>query len=299
MIALLVVLVAVAAVVFLAWAAIRDLLGQSRDQRHLDRLTAAESTVMEEGWVERGAVERRLLGVGLAVGPATFLVVALVLALAAYLALDRLIPNTPVAALAGAAVAVYVLWIILGALSKRRAKKFEESLTDAVALMIAALKAGENLTQALSSAAEASLGAVRREFREAARRLGLGMTIRRALQPISDGYDSRGTRLFTQTVIAKWQAGGDLVPVLEIVNGVIRERIRLRWKVDRSMAAVRLAAGMVALMPYVFIPYFLWQRPDWIERLQTHPWGPRLFFMALLLQLVGLLWVRRLLRIEI
>ena len=125
------------------------------------------------------------------------------------------------------------------------------------------------------------------------------MNVRRALQRIDLGYDCEGVRLFTRTVIAKWQAGGDLAPVLETVNQVLRERIRIRWRLDSQMSGARLAQMLTALMPYVLIPFFLWQRPDWIDRLRDHPLGPKLFFGAVVVQILGLLWMRRIMRIEL
>ena len=172
-------------------------------------------------------------------------------------------------------------------------------MVDAVALMIGGLKAGQNLTQAFASASEAAVGAVKREFSEVSHRLDLGMDVRRALRRIDQGYDSQGTRLFTRTVVAKWQAGGDIAPVLENVNRVIRERLRIRWQVRSQLSGSRTAIVVIALLPYVLIPLFLWQRPDWIDRLVNHPLGVRLLAAAVLLQILAILWMRRMMRIEL
>jgi Flp pilus assembly protein TadB len=164
--------------------------------------------------------------------------------------------------------------------------------------MVGSLEAGENPTQAFASAAEASRSLVRREFREVARRLTLGMHIRRALRRIIEGYDSEGVRLFTQTLIAKWEVGGDLIPIVESVARVIRERLKVSLHLKSQLAGARISSVMIALIPYALVPFFLWQRPESLERLLDHPLGPTLLTLAVLLQIIGFLWLRRLLRIE-
>jgi tight adherence protein B len=291
--------VAIAVVAALAVAVGRDMLGQLRDRRHLDRLTTGDPDADDGTLVRPGRLERRLRATGLKLDPLTFLAATAVLALLVLLAVQDLMPETPAAALIAAALAAGGVWLAVGWIGKRRARRFEALLGDAVSLMIGALKAGENLTQSFATAAEASIGTVRKEFGEVARRLGIGMTVRRAIRPIAEGYDSRGILLFTQTVIAKAQAGGDLAPVLEAVNHVIRERLRLRWRLERHLAAARLAAVMMSVIPYLLIPFYLWQQPGWLERLFVHPLGQRLVFGAVILQLLSIWWLRRILRVEL
>lgn len=295
--------IAAAVVVALAVAVGRDMLGQVRDRRHIDRLTVDEVDADFDGdevvYVRPSRVERRLRATGLRVDPLTFLSATAVLALLVLLAVQRWMPETPVAALISAAVVAAGVWMGVGWIAKRRARRFEEKLGDAVSLMIGALKAGENITQSFATAAEASIGVIHKEFGDVARRLAIGMTIRRAMRPISDGYDSRGTLLFTQTVIAKSQAGGDLAPVLEAVNRVIRERLRLRWRLERNQGTARLAAILMSAVPYLLIPFYLWQQPDWLERIFVHPMGQRLVFAALMLQLASFWWLRRILKVDL
>ena len=290
-------------VAVLVASSVDDLLRQRRERQHLARLAArgpGDKADLEPPPPPLGQVARHLRAAGLRrVSPLTFAAAAALLALAVAAGLRVAIPDLSYGAAVGGAVAALLFWLSIKFLARRRARAFELKLVDAVSFMISALKAGENLTQAFASAAEASEGRLRREFQEVAYRLSLGMSVRRALRRVDEGYDSEGTRLFTRTVIAKWQVGGDLVPVLETVNRVIRERLRVRWRLHSQLAGARLAVAMVAIFPYALIPFFYWQRPDWIARLRDHPMGPRLLFGAIVLQILGVVWMRRIMRIEI
>ncbi len=287
----------------LTGAAVRDLLRWRRDRMHLKRLAdrGAVGTSDDEAQESpAGLVVRRLRAAGLRrLHPLVYLASSAVLGVLALLGLRRLVSGMPVAAAIGGGLAVYIQWLLVKTWGKRRARRFEAKLADAVGFMVGALTAGENLSQAFASTAETAQGVARKEFKEVAHRLRLGMPIRQALRRMEQGYDCEGTRLFTRTVIAKWQAGGDLAPVLDNVGQVIRERLKIRWRVQSHMAGARVAVGMSAAIPYLLIPFFLWQRPDWIARLRDDPLGPKLLLSAVLVQIVGLLWMRRILRIEL
>ncbi len=282
----------------LAMAIARDVANQVGDRRSLSRLTAEGPAPGEGPESPPGPVERCLRAAGLRVSSLTYLSASALLALLVLLGLQSALPELPLAAMAGAAGAAYVPWTMIKSRGKRRARRFEAGLVDAVGFLVGALKAGENLTQAFASAAEASAGVVRREFGEVADKLRLGMSVRRALKRITEGYTSSGTRLFTQTLIAKQQAGGDLVPVLESINQVLRERLQLRWRVQSHLAGARMAAAAVAVIPYILLPFYFWQQPGWLDKFREHPLGLPLLLGAVTLQFLGVLWMRRLMKIE-
>jgi tight adherence protein B len=283
----------------------RDELRDRRDRKHLDRMgdrleaRRAEREDDEAGRRPLGAVERRLRAAGLPIGGPTFFAGSVLLGALAATGLYALLPTVLVAPVAGGLLAAYLPWLAVGAVARTRAHRFEARLADALGFMVGSLQAGENPLHAFSSAAEASDGAVRREFREVAHRLQAGMDIRRALRRIVEGYDAEGVLLFATTLTAKWRVGGDLVPILESVARVVRERIRVRMRLRSHLAGARVAAVAVALLPYTVIPIFQWQLPQMIDRLVEHPLGPTLVAVAVLLQIVGWLWLVRILRIEL
>lgn len=276
----------------------RTWLRRRQERQHLERLGEEGAAPLEEGPPEPAAGPwKRLSAAGVA--PVVYFGASLLVALLVLLLILEAFPDNLLAAGIATLLAVWIPWSILGSWSRRRARVFEEKLVDAVAFMTSALQAGENPIRALRSSAEAAEGAVAIELRRAVDRLDAGMSIRRALAPMVAGYDSEGCRLFTQTLIAKWTAGGDLAPVLERVNRIMRERLAMRLRLRSELAGARIAAVVIALLPYCLIPFFLWRRPEWFRALTEHPLGLQLLFVALLLQLTGILWLRRIMRTEV
>jgi len=196
-------------------------------------------------------------------------------------------------------LSVYIPWTAVRQFRQWRALKFEEQLVDAVDLMAAALEAGENPNQALVSAADGCEGSVRRQIREVAHRLDLGMSIERALQRIHRKYPVEGVRLFVQSLIAKWYAGGDLAPVLRAIARIMRDRLSIRLRTRSELAGAQASALLLAVLPYVLMITFAFAAPFWLERITAHPSGAALLLLGVLLQLLGFVWLWRVIRVEL
>ena len=279
-------IVALAALAVLASDLGRAWLRGREERRHLERLgEGAEPTGAD--YELPGSMDRQLRAAGLPFGATGYLLISAVLGLFVFLGVVAAFPSSLVAGLLAAGLAAYFPWTLVRAWGRRRARLFEENLVDAVEFIASALQAGENPTQALASAADAAEGAVATELRRTVDHLALGDNIHRALTPMIEGYDSEGTRLFAQTLIAKWPAGGDLASVLRSVNRIIRERLRMRLRLRSELAGARLSGIVVSILPYAVVPVIMWRRPDWIRSLIEHPTGLKLLFIALLLQLLA------------
>jgi Flp pilus assembly protein TadB len=243
-------------------------------------------------------VERYLRTLKLEAEPLLFVAAVFMVSLAVFLVFLELFPDAfAMAGLAGLALVVFA-FSLLKDLSLWRARQFETKLVDAIDLMQASLQAGESPRQALRTTAEASKGLIRTEFEEVLRRLELGLPIERATSRMTGLYDTEGVRLFVQVLVAKWNMGGDLLLMLRSINRVIRDRIKLRLKINSQLSGARYSLFFVALIPYILIPVFLWKEPGWIDTLTSHRLGPTFLLAAILLQVAGFFWMRRILRIE-
>lgn len=246
-----------------------------------------------------GAWERRLRAAGLRGSPAGYLSLAILISGLAALTVGFLVPFTILPALLGGLVCFGILWEVLVWRGRRRAFRFEEQLVDALDLMVAGLTGGQTAEQALASAGEASEEPLRSEFRELLDRLNLGLSPVRALGRMIEFFDSEGVRLFGQTLEVKWEAGGDLARVLRAVADILRERVRQRRELRSQLAGAQWSSIFVAFFPYLVLPVFAALRPHWISSVFQDPLGLQLFFGAVVLQLLGFLWIRRLVRIEL
>lgn len=298
-------LLAAGVAVFAAGELLREARRRRAERDHLDRVvgdgTGGDATggdATEDGERTPDRLTRRLRAAGLQIPGWLFVVAVLLFAVGVGLGLWAALPSIPLAGLLAGILAALVPFSIVEAVAHGRARRFLERLVDAIDVMCAALEGGEPPANALASAAGSAEEPARSELREAHQRLQLGFSLRRSFSRMVERYDSEGVRLITQTMIVKWRAGGDLAPVLRSVNQIARERLRHERELRTHLAGAQASAVLIAILPYLLIPFFLWKRPEWFRELLGTQLGLQLLTVAILLQFVGLLWLRRLMRVR-
>ena len=60
-----------------------------------------------------------------------------------------------------------------------------------------------------------------------------------------------------------------------------------------------MTAVVVVILPYAVAPALAWLQPGWFDTLRRLPLGPVILFSAVMIQLVGALWIWRILRREL
>lgn len=270
------------------------------EREHLDRVAGdatggADATHDDER--TPSPLTRRLRGAGLELPAVVFLIAVALFAAAIAFGVWAVLPRLPLAAVLVGILAAYLPFSLVEAAAHRRARRFLEKFVDAIDVMCAALDGGEPPANALATAAVSAEEPAKGEIREAHSRLQVGFSVRRSFARMVERYDSEGVRLLTQTMIVKWQAGGDLSPVLRAVNQIARERLRHDRELRTHLAGAQASAILIAILPYLLLPFFLWKRPEWFRELTGTQLGLQLLTIAILLQFVGMLWLRRLMRV--
>jgi len=244
------------------------------------------------------STDRKIRAAGIHVPGAFFHAFAVLLAALLALLVTELFEGLIIATAMAFFVALYIIYAIVFEIGRMRSFRFEEKLVDAIDIMSSTLRGTENPRQALATAGQVVPAPVGIELQEIVRRLEAGMDIRRALFRMQANFDSEGVRMFCSTLSAKWATGGDLAPTLASLNRLIRERLRHRMRVRSRLVGAQVSAWMVAISPYFILIALLVFSPEWIERLMRHAMGPTLLFFAICCQIIGFLWLRRMMRVE-
>ena len=260
--------------------------------------SAVEATKSADLPANVGGLQQSLRTLQLDIEPLVVVAGIILIALVVLLTLLDLFPDAVSLALVGSAGSLFLLFSLLTDIARWRTRIFEEGLVEALDLLEAALHSGFNPQDALRAAADSSKGSVKAEFEELSKRLAVGMPMDRAVARMTERYDSHGVRMVTQTLIANSQTGGNLLLLLRAVNVIFREQMKIRVKVRGQLAGARNALLFVAFVPYLIIPAFLWKAPSWLAALKDHPLGPSFLLAAILLQVLGFFWMRRILRTD-
>ena len=184
-------------------------------------------------------------------------------------------------------------------ISNFRARRFEEQLEQAVGIIIGGLRSGLNIQESMGLVSEHTNGAISREFTEVRRKLSLGMPIGLSLSGVVERYYSEGVYLFVCAISAKWMGSNDSIRVFTSVRSLLQDRRKHVMRLQSQLSGSRLAAFFVALMPYGMLAYLYFAQPGWVARLLEEPTGRNLFAAAVAVQIIGLYWVQRQLKIQL
>jgi tight adherence protein B len=197
----------------------------------------------------------------------------------------------------GAGCVLIPLWFV-NFMAKRRVTKFEEQFPEAIDLLSRALKAGHAFITGLSMVAEEMPEPVGTEFRLAYDRQNFGMPLPEALRSLGERVPLLDARFFVTAVLTQREAGGNLSEVLDNLASVIRERFKVKRQVRVITAHARITGWVLALLPPCLGVALTLLSPQHMSLLWTDPTGIKMVVVALILQVVGTLVIRKLVDVE-
>ena len=198
-----------------------------------------------------------------------------------------------VAVLAGCIPMEMLVWM-----RDRRTAKFEELFPEAIDLLSRALRAGHAFTTALGMVAEELPQPIAGEFRLLYDRQNYGLPLPEALRDFAERIPLLDARFFVTAVLTQRESGGNLSEVLDNLASVIRDRFTLKREVKVKSAHGKATGWILAAMPPALAAIFMVTSPDYLGELVGDPAGVRMLIIGIGLQIIGMLVIRRLVRID-
>lgn len=189
-------------------------------------------------------------------------------------------------------------WLIQDLTHKKSISRFENQLADVVDLIVAALRAGSSLADAMMTAAGEVRDPLRSEIEDIVERIRLGEDPNQALTMMQERVPLESFRLFGFTLASHWGGGGSLAPTLSSVGRTIRDRIQLYDRIRSQAMEAQLSVYVVLVISYG-LGYMLY-RSD-VDRASTFlasSVGVGAVSGSLVLQTVGLFWMHSMTKIE-
>lgn len=198
----------------------------------------------------------------------------------------------------GAAAAVmpflYVHWKRV-----KRLRKIGEQLPNALDLISRALRAGHAFPSGLQMVGEEMPEPIAGEFRITHDEVNFGISLQQALQNLSVRVPSTDLRYFVIAVLIQRETGGNLTEVLTNLSFLIRERLKLLMKVQVLSAEGRMSAWILSILPFALAGVINVINPKFMAVLWTDPMGTKMIGAALSMMTVGILWMRKIIRIHV
>ncbi len=178
----------------------------------------------------------------------------------------------------------------------RRLAKLQDQMPPALDTLARSIRAGQTLEQAIALVGDHSPDPLAKEFRWCARQFNMGLGLPAVMRSFVRRLPLYDVRILSTTLIVHRQMGGNVVNVLERLAQVIRDRLNSRRQLRATTAAGRASAVFISLVtPGVFL-YFVFFRPEYSAEMLESTLGQTMLAVAALLEIVGLIWMARLLR---
>jgi tight adherence protein B len=205
----------------------------------------------------------------------------------------------PAVALGGAALGFAIPFLKITHDRKLRFGMLEEQLPDAIDVMKRAMRAGHPFNSALRLVAEDMNDPIAHEFKQTFADINYGNDVRRALLGLLLRVPSMSVMALITAVLVQRETGGNLAEIFEQIARVIRSRFRFARKVRTLSAEGRLSAWVLTLVPIVLFAVIWLTTPEYLPVLIENPTGKKLLAFGVVSGFVGVLWMRKIIRVEV
>ncbi len=213
--------------------------------------------------------------------------------------LSFLLTSSPVVALSVWLAALFLPQAVLRHLRSKRLIRLERQLPDLLLSLAGALRAGVGVQSALKLATQnmpqplaQELGLIQREQR-------MGVSLDQALEHFGERLASEGASLVVSALRISMHTGGNLAETLETLAGTLRARLHLKGRINALTAQGRMQSWVMALLPPGLAWALWWLDPDAMHKLWTTPAGWAVLGLVVVLEVVGMAFVRRIVTINV
>jgi tight adherence protein B len=248
------------------------------------------------GFSDRLDAELEAAGVSLRSGE--FVVASVAAALLFGVLGAALLRNALLALIVAGVGAAFPTLMLRSALSKR-AEHLRDQLPDVLTILASSLRAGHSFLQSLDTVAKEIAHPAAAEFQRVVAEIRLGRPAEDALEALAQRVGSPDFMWAVLAVNIQREVGGNLAEILDTVADTLRERAMLRRQIKVLTAEGRLSAWVLALLPVAIGLYMAAVNPSYIGLLVTTTVGLVMLGTALILMFLGILWMRKIVNIDV
>jgi tight adherence protein B len=181
----------------------------------------------------------------------------------------------------------------------KRMVKFNSQLPDTLDLLSRSLAVGHAFSESLNQVASEMPDPIATEFRITFEEQKLGLPTNVALARLSERVPLLDLQICITAMNIQRETGGNLAEILEKVAQTIRERFKLMEDFRTMTTSARGSAWILCALPIVvvFLMYTIF--PEYMSVLVNDQRGNYVLGVALVLQILGMLTIRKILDIKV
>lgn len=187
----------------------------------------------------------------------------------------------------------------LSVIKSIRFRRFTEQFPNALDMVARSLRAGHSLGAAIQLVGSETAEPIAGLFRSAYEEQALGLSMRESLEHMSRRMPGTDLKFFVMATNIHREIGGNLGEILTRLAHTIRDRLRIRRQVRVYTAQARLSGYVLAMVPASMAVIFYFALPGYMEELFKVDWGIYAVYIAITMQVLGFLVIRKIINIKI
>ncbi|MCC6775308.1 MAG: type II secretion system F family protein [Hyphomicrobiales bacterium] len=189
------------------------------------------------------------------------------------------------------------LWL-LKFLKKRREQKFLASFPDAVDVIVRGIKAGLPLFDSLRIISLEAPEPLKSEFRAIIETQTIGIPIGEACAKLYERVPLPEANFFGIVISIQQKSGGNLSEALGNLSRVLRDRKKMKAKIQAMSMEAKASASIIACLPIAVMTLVYITSPQYIELLWTEPMGRMMLACCAAWMTLGVLVMRKMINFD-
>jgi tight adherence protein B len=196
-------------------------------------------------------------------------------------------------------VAGFAPFYVLRISQQLRFTKIDFQVADALLLMTNSLRSGTSFMDAMDAVSREMPPPISDEFARSLRDVTLGVPVDEAFVKMSQRCHSEDLDLAVTAFMIQREVGGNLAEILENIAETIRMRMKLKQEIKTLTAQGKLSGGILCLLPIGLTGMLSAMNPQYMDLLFTTQAGKAMLWVGGALQVVGILAISRIVKIEV
>jgi len=207
-------------------------------------------------------------------------------------------PSLPVAAAIGFAGGFGLPRWMLSYLKKRREAKFLNAFPDAVDIIVRGVKAGLPLLDCMKMITVDAPEPVKSEFRAIVETQAIGIPLGEACAKLYERTPVPEANFFGIVVAIQQKAGGNLSEALANLSRVLRDRKKMKAKIQAMSQEAKASAAIIGSLPLAVMTLVYITSPHYIMLLFTEPLGHLMLAGSAVWMAMGVLVMKKMINFD-
>jgi tight adherence protein B len=247
----------------------------------------------------RAPILVRLRRAGLQISPLSYHLIRLGMATLGGLVTHLAGGSGMIVLLVASALGLILPALVLRLRLAKRTREITEELPNAIDVIVRGVRSGLPLPDCLRMLSTEATEPLRSEFRKLMTDISVGLTMEQAVQRLADRVPVAEARFFAIVVSIQSKTGGNLSESLANLSALLRDRKKMRGKVQSMSSEAKTSAWIIGALPVLVSGVVSLTSPDYMAVLFNSLIGNAILLACALWMLMGVLVMRNMINFEV